>query len=262
MNPISELFSVSPFRCLHDHASDTKTSLQQLQLQFEAAWSKDVEAVSGHLREIQSRVLVGRAISDEAYQLVSRRVMLPVRREDIISTIDTLNLLLCTCGDVASLISARSISLPDDTRLQLSAYVQEVLELSTMATDIVTKVNVLVEVCFEGPEADEVESRIEDVQLRTTKTHLLKNRLLQTLFSNDGDACPLEHSFCLSLLAEMGRIIGFAEQLTSRFHLFIRQRSPSPENGVLATAVKRLASASVSLHSAVPNRATHTSRSA
>lgn len=237
MNPISELLSVSPFRYLHHQASETRACLGQLQLQFEAALSNDGEAVLRHLREIESHVLLGRMTADEGYQLLSQPAMLPVCRGEIISTFITLNLMLCTCHDVASLISARSISLTDDARQQLSACVREMLGLSTVGTDIITKVNVLVEVCFEGPEADEVRSLIDDMQLRSTTTNLRRNRLLQSLFSNDGDTRPPEQILCLSLITEMGRILGFAEQLTSRFRLFIHQQSSSRETGLIASGL-------------------------
>ncbi len=201
MEIISKLFTPSPFCHLRDHASETGACLRRLQCHVEAALSDDREGADGHLKEIQSRVLVGREIADELYQLLSRRVMLAVRREDILSTIEAQNLMLCACGELASLISARSLPLDDDTRQQLRTYVREVLEFSILAIGIIANVNVLVEVCFEGPEADKVGLLIDDIQLRMAKTDLLRSRLVSTLFSHERHVCPPVHSFCLCLLS-------------------------------------------------------------
>ncbi len=229
MNPISQLFSRSPFRCLHDHANETGACLRQLQVQVEAALSNDREAVVGHFDGVQSHVLVGRAIADEVFHILSRRGrMLSVCREDILSTVDTQNLMLCGCREIASLIAAHPLSLPDDARQQFRTYVCEVLELSILATHVVSEVDVLVEVCFGGPEADRVDSLIDEVQLRTTKINLARNRLLRTMYSCDREVCPPEHDFCLHLLAEVGHIGDLADKLTSRFRLCLCQTNTPP----------------------------------
>jgi predicted phosphate transport protein (TIGR00153 family) len=224
MEIISKLFSPSPFCHLRDHASETGACLRRLQCLVEATLSDDREGADGHLKEIQSRVLVGRAIADELFQILSRRVMLAVRREDIISTIEAQNSMLCACGEFASLISARALPLHDDTRQQLRTYIREVLEFSILATDVIANVDVLVEVCFAGPEADKVGLLIDEIRRRMTKTDLLRNRLVQTLFSPERDDGPSVHSFCLSLLAEMRNIASLADKLASRCRLFCPHR--------------------------------------
>lgn len=226
MEFISKLFCPSPLRYLHDHALRTGTCLRRLQSLVEGAFSEDTPTVDGTLTEIRSHVLIGRAIEDDAMQCLSTRLILPVCREDIIATFDAQRLVLSTCSEIASLISAGSLSVPDDTRQQLGNYVQEVLDLAMMATDIVARVDVLLEVSFGGPEAEKVASLIDELQVQKTKTDLLRNRCLQTLCSSHVGPC--EHIFCWQLLTEIRHMATLTDKLTSRFRLFVVPPSGRP----------------------------------
>ena len=228
MNILSRLFSPSPFRFLQDHARETGTCLRRLALQFEAALSEDRSKVAFNFREIQARVLIGRGLVDEASRVLSRFALLPVPRQDFISTIDVQHQMLVSCGEIASIISARRLSLDDKIRSKFVRYVHEVLELSAMANDVTADANVFVGVCFEGSKAERIDTLIEELRLRATRAGLRRSSLLRTLFSKEEGVCSIDDMFRLHLLTEVGLVADLADRLASRFRLLNRPREQSP----------------------------------
>lgn len=162
-------------------------------------------------------------LKDDIRQNLPRRFFLPVNRDDILGFVRQLDRMADDAEDFAVVSTFRKLDIPSDLQPDFMALVDKVVQVSEMLLDVAEDLAQLQKESFEGPEAERVMTKIQQVCHMEWESDKLSRRCARHYYSAPGlDAVTiiLLEKLCKALTG----IADHAENVGKNLRLMIIRR--------------------------------------
>lgn len=163
MQSLANLFGESPFEHIVEHARKIHECVNLIRPVTEALLVGNMP----RLAELQSLMsdteFEADRIKDDIRQKLTRRIMLPVSREDILSFVRQLDRMGDDAEDFAVVATFRKIELPAELSRDFTGLVDKIIQTSEALLNLAEELARLQKDAFEGSEAERVLAKIHDV---------------------------------------------------------------------------------------------------
>lgn len=220
-NPIAALFGRSPFKPMQEHMAIVAECVAEVPPLFDALIAGDQSGVARAKERIFEREKAADAVKKDIRIHLPRGLFMPVDRRDLLEVLDMQDAIADTAQDIAGLLVTRTMSVPDDMRVDLRILVQRCVETCNQALTIVNELDELVETGFRGPEAARVEQMVEALSRSEDETDALGMALVTALFAHEERMSPVSVMFWYRLIQWIGNLADYAERVGNRLLLLI-----------------------------------------
>lgn len=223
MTAFNMIFGESPFSHLVEHARKIHECIGLLRPIANAIIAGD----TSRLRELQhtmsSTEYQADQIKDRIRQNLPRGFFLSVNREDILNYIRQLDRMADDAEDFAVVATFRRILLPQPLQPDFLALVEKVLQLSNVLLEVAELLAALEKDAFEGPRAEMVLKKIEDVCHMEWESDKLNRQFARLCYSTpDMDAVNI--LLLEKLCGALTGIADHAENVGKNLRLMIMRR--------------------------------------
>jgi uncharacterized protein len=220
-NPIAALFGRSPFKPMQEHMAMVAECVGEVPPLFDALIAGDRSGVARSKERIFEREKAADAVKKDIRIHLPKGLFMPVDRRDLLEVLDMQDAIADTAQDIAGLLVTRTMSVPDDMRVDLRTLVQRCVETCNQAVAIVNELDELVETGFRGPEAARVEQMVEALGRSEDETDALGMALVTALFAHEERMSPVSVMFWYRLIQWIGNLADYAERVGNRLLLMI-----------------------------------------
>ena len=115
----------------------------------------------------------------------------------------------------------RDMSVPDDMKDDLVAFVQRCVETCNQAASIIAELDELIETGFRGGEAGKVEEMVAKLSEIEDQTDEMGMALARNLFSKEDEMKPVSVIFWYQMIQWIGDLADYSEKVGDRMRLLI-----------------------------------------
>ena len=223
MQSINQLFGESPFKHMVDHVRKIHQCVKLIRPIAESIVAGDTEKLRALQDDMSRTEYEADQLKDDIRQNLPRRFFLPVNRDDILGFVRQLDRMADDAEDFAVVSTFRKLDIPADLRPDFMALVDKVVQVSENLLDVAEDLAQLQKESFEGPEAERVLSKIQQVCHMEWESDKLSRRCARNYYSAPGlDAVTiiLLEKLCKALTG----IADHAENVGKNLRLMIIRR--------------------------------------
>lgn len=223
MKTLEIVLGDSPFAQLVDHARKIHECIGLLRPIASAIIAGD----TGKLRDLQHTMSATEyqadQIKDHIRQNLPRRFFLSVNREDILNYVRQLDRMADDAEDFAVVATFRKIQLPDELQPQFNALVEKVLQVSNALLELAELLAALEREAFEGPRAEMVLKKVEDVCHMEWESDKISRQLARLIYTST-EMDPINIMLLEKLCHALTGIADHAENVGKNLRLMILRR--------------------------------------
>ncbi len=220
-NVFRRLIRTSPLRPLQDHMRIVCQCVHEIPLLFEALIEGDQAKVQAINEIISERESAADEIKNQLRGHLPNSLFLPVNRTDILQLLKTQDAIADTAEDIAGLLVARKMDVPEFLRETLMALANRSVDACNQSAKIIEELDELLAVGFQGQEVSKVEDMVNNLSLVESETDELGQELVHTLFEHEDEINPVSVVFWYQLIKWIGNIGDYAENVGDRVRLLI-----------------------------------------
>lgn len=220
---LGEIFGYSPFKPLSEHAVLCGRAIGLLQKQFEAYKRLDFSAVERLRDEIDELESEADRIKEEIRTKVSRSLMLPVDRHDLLEFIKAQDDILNNCEHVGHMLTFRKIKVRERIMLEFEVLLSKIMECANEYEEMIKHLQKLIETSFDKKEVEKVLEHVREVERLEHVCDLIQIGL-HTLLFNSEDLHPLDVHLMESWVVHLGYIANAIARAADRFRLMLYGR--------------------------------------
>ena len=223
MQSIIQLFGESPFKHMVDHVRKIHQCVELIRPIAEAILAGETEKLRSLQDDMSRTEYEADQLKDEIRQNLPRRFFLPVNRDDILSFVRQLDRMADDAEDFAVVSTFRKLDIPAELRPDFMALVDKVVQVSEMLLDVAEDLAKLQKESFEGPEAERVMEKIQQVCHMEWESDKLSRRCARHYYSAstmDAVTIILLEKLCKALTG----IADHAENVGKNLRLMIIRR--------------------------------------
>ena len=220
MSLIGNLFGRSPVRPMQRHMSVAVDCARAVLPLVEDMVAGRVENLRSRRETIDQLEHDADNIKNEIRSHLPPRMMLAMRRRDLLEILDFQDSIADVAQDIAGLADQRSMVVPEGLGEPLLDLVGRVIAACELAKRIVDKLEQLVQTGFAGREVARVEEMIESLSRIESETDELAERIQRKLFQRE-DELGVSTVFWYQLFTWIERMADYAERVGSRLRLLI-----------------------------------------
>ena len=223
MQSLNQLFGESPFKHMVDHVRKIHQCVKLIRPIAEAIVAGQTEKLRALQDDMSRTEYEADLLKDDIRQNLPRRFFLPVNRDDILGFVRQLDRMADDAEDFAVVSTFRKLDIPADLQPDFMALVDKVVQVSEMLLDVAEDLAQLQKESFEGPEAERVMTKIQQVCHMEWESDKLSRRCARHYYSAPGlDAVTiiLLEKLCKALTG----IADHAENVGKNLRLMIIRR--------------------------------------
>ncbi len=223
MRSLTTLFGSSPFEHLVTHARKIHECVALIRPITDAILAGDTARIRDLQGQVSKTEYEADILKDSLRQNLPRRFLLPVDRDDIMNYIRQLDRMGDDAEDFAVVATFRKLAIPADLRPEFLALVDKVLQVSETLLDVADHLATLQHESFEGPEAEAVLDKIQQICHLEWESDRLSRAFARRYYSAEGlDAVTiiLLEKLCRALTG----IADHAENVGKNLRLMILHR--------------------------------------
>lgn len=223
MRNLSNLFGESPFPHLVEHVRKIHQCVKLIRPITDAIIAGDTERLRALQDDMSRTEYEADLLKDNIRQNLPKRFYLPVNRDDILGFVRQLDRMADDAEDFAVVSTFRKLELQGELRSEFLALVDKVVEVSEMLLDVAEDLAQLQKESFEGPDAERVLTKIQQVCHMEWESDKLSRRCARRYYSSaDMDAVTiiLLEKLCKALTG----IADHAENVGKNLRLMIIRR--------------------------------------
>lgn len=223
MQSLNKLFGESPFAHLVEHVRKIHQCVELIRPIANAILAGDQEKLRNLQDDMSKTEYEADLLKDEIRQSLPRRFYLPVNRDDILGFVRQLDRMADDAEDFAVVSTFRKLDIPEDLRPDFLALVDKVVEVSETLLDVAEDLARLQKESFEGPDADRVQTKIQQVCHMEWESDKLSRRCARRYYSAtnlDAVTIILLEKLCKALTG----IADHAENVGKNLRLMIIRR--------------------------------------
>jgi len=220
-NPLASLFGKSPFGPIQQHMRIVEQCVSELIPLFNALAADDMDTVRACKDTIFRLEHEADEIKNGVRAHLPASFLMPVGRRDLLDLLSTQDAIAGAAQDVAGLLSMGRLRLPPALRDDLLAFVQRVVDATTMCRQAVDGLDELLESGFRGRDADRVLGVAEQIDAIETETDRQGMGLVRVLFDHEDEVGLLSVVFWYEAIRTLGRVADEAENVGDRLRLLL-----------------------------------------
>ncbi len=216
---ISEVFGYSPFEDLKRHAGLCAVAVGLLQKQFEAYRMgnfKEVERLRDEIDEIENRA---DDIKEEIRGKVTRSLLLPVDRHDLLNFLDVQDGIINYCEHVGHMLTFRRMRIGREIWEGFSILLSKIMETINEYEDLIDHISRLVMSSFTRREVEEALKHVREVERLEHECDLIQIGLLNLLFNSNMN--PVDVNLAVTWVVHLGEIANYTARSADRFRIMI-----------------------------------------
>ncbi|MFC1565291.1 TIGR00153 family protein, partial [candidate division KSB1 bacterium] len=215
------LFGRSPFGPLMEHMQIVKSCVEKIIPFFEAAEKKDKKELKKIAKEIFD--LEGKAddIKNSLRDHLPKSLFMPVDRANLLEILDLQDSIADVTQDITIAFSLKELDIPETIVAEFRAFVDSSVKVCFLTTEIVEKMDQLLDVSFTGPEADKVLGFVTEVNNLERENDEAGINLSRKLFKMDEELTCLEIFLWLKVIDLTGDLADYAQKMANRIRLMV-----------------------------------------
>ncbi len=220
---VGEIFGYSPFRSLAQHASLCGRAVGLLQQQFEAYRRGDFDEVERLRDEIDE--LEGHAdmIKEEIRGNVTKSLMLPVDRHDLLEFLKVQDDIINNCEHVGHMLTFRKVRAPEHIWNEFEVLLSKLMEVVNDYETMVDHITKLIETSFSKKEVKATLEYVPMIEQHEHECDLVQIGLHSKLFNSD-EMNPLDVYLMVQWVVHLGYIANAAARAADRFRIMVLAR--------------------------------------
>lgn len=218
---MSGLFGTSPIRPLQQHMEVVHTCIKNLNPLFEGVINEDWDTISKAARAIIDGEHEADDLKKELRHHLPKGLFMPVDRRDLLDVLLMQDSIANQAKDIASLITGRKMTIPKPMQELFLPYGQRCIDSVEQASNIIHKLDELVETGFRGLEVEHVEDMITKLDKIESETDKLQRQLRDILFTLEDELRATDVMFTYRLVEWIGRVADAAQKVGSRLQLML-----------------------------------------
>jgi len=220
-SPFANLFGRSPFRGMQEHMRVVAKCARQVTPLVDALCADDKPALQAAAKRIFELEEEADKVKHGIRAGLPRSLFMPVDRRDLLEILHSQDAIADTAQDIAGIFLERDMSLPDEFDAPLKALVVACIEVVDEATQVIERLDELLEVGFRGRQAAEVEVMLEALNLSEDRTDELGIALTRMLFAHEDELKPVSVMLWYRIIEWIGDLADHAEKVGNRLRLII-----------------------------------------
>jgi predicted phosphate transport protein (TIGR00153 family) len=220
-NPIANLFGSSPFKPMQAHMRIVKECVLEVPALFDALVSANQDALKTQQEKIYAKEEEADILVNDLCIHLPRSLFMAVDRRDLLDLLQMQDNIADTAQDIAGLMMERDMSMPEEMAEPLKALVQRCVDACLFASDIIERIDELIESGFRGREASSVEDMVEKLSKIEDETDQMGMDLVRLLFANEDKMKPVSVMFSYKMIQWIGDLGDHAEAVGNHMRLLI-----------------------------------------
>lgn len=218
---LSQLFGRSPIKPMQQHMEVANECAQALIGFFESSQKEDwdeAEARHEHIRTLENEADKHKL---EIRQNLSRRLLLPVPRADLLELVRTQDKIANVSRDISGMMLGRKMVIPAAISKSMLALVKAAVATSAQALEAINEMDELLETGFSGREARITEKMIRRLDKLESEADRLEVEVRAKLFAIEDDLPPVKVMFLYNLIRQIGDMADRAQRVGARLQLLL-----------------------------------------
>jgi len=220
---VGEVFGYSPFRSLAQHARMCGRAVGLLQQQFEALRRGNYEEVEELREEIDELEHHADQIKEEIRGNVTKSLMLPVDRHDLLEFLKVQDDILNNCEHMGHMVTFRKVSAPEDVWDEFLVLLSKLMEIVNNYEEMVERIMQLVETSFSKKEVNRALEYVPIIEQLEHECDLIQIGLHTKLFNLE-NSNPLDIQLMVTWVVHLGYVANAAARASDRFRIMILGR--------------------------------------
>jgi len=216
---LSELFGRSPFEPLQEHGERVMETVQYLRPLFEAMDEGDEEKFNELCKSINQAEHRADIVKNRFRSETPKWLFLPVNRRDLLELISTQDSVADKVQDVAVLLGLRQLKIHQDMKEGLFEFVDRVLDTCSKSSEIINRLDEILESSFGGPEAERVLAMIVELGEIEHESDEAGKRVAKKVFDLEDKLDPVSVIMWSRVLTRVGDVANHAENIGNHLRL-------------------------------------------
>lgn len=221
MRDISDIFKKSPFELLQEHMNRVHKCALLLRPLFEALANENYDKVN----EIALEISKAESLCDEQKRAtgnsLSKNVLLPVSRRDMIQVLNAQDSIADTTEDIANLLTLRETKIPEKLKDELFNLIDANLESCKEAKEATDSLEELFKRSFGGPEIEHLYEMLDSLDSCKMKTKKLCTNLQKDLFAMEDELPAISVMIWFKLIDEISKLAYHCKRMGNRLRILI-----------------------------------------
>lgn len=183
------------------------------EIQRLAAEVAELETEADHLR-------------NKIHEALSGKLMLPVSRGELFDTIEQQDSMADMAEEIATSFTFRSLPLPDAIRDEIATFISIVLENCTLASGVISKVELLIESSFADRDAETTMKLINELRGRDDSTRDACLEATRKIYAADEFLSSVEIVLWVQIVSLLQELSAYSDKTANGIRIIIEnQRS-------------------------------------
>lgn len=220
-NYISKIFGASPVQPIQDHMDTCYRCAKELIKFFGHVVAEDWVGAQASRTKIVTLENEADAIKKQIRSRLSKRLMMPVPREDLLELLLVQDRMANRARDVSGLVFGRRMQFPAAIQEHFLAFVSRNVDAAKQARKSIRELDELYETGFRGAEVELVETLVSELDRIENDTDAMQVAIRTELFSIEKDLPPVDVMFLYRIIELTGDIGDMAERIGRRLELLL-----------------------------------------
>lgn len=216
---LSELFGRSPFEPLQEHGERVKDTVQYLRPLFESMDEGDEEKFNEICKSINQAEHEADIVKNRFRSETPKWLFLPVNRRDLLELISTQDSVADKVQDVAVLLGLRKLKIHEDMKEGLFEFIDRVLETWDKSSEIINRLDEILESSFSGTEAERVLAMILELGEIEHESDEAGKKVAKKVFELEEKLDPVSIIMWSRVLTRVGDVANHAENIGNHIRL-------------------------------------------
>ena len=216
---LAELFGRSPFEPMQEHGERVMETVQFLRPLFESLDEGNEERFNELCDSINKAEHEADIVKNRFRSQTPKWLFLPVNRRDLLELISTQDSLADKVQDVAVLLGMRQMKIHEDMRESLFDFIDRVLDTCNKSSEIINRLDEILESSFSGPEAERALTMITELGELEHESDESGKRVAKIVFELEKKLDPVSVIMWSRILTRVGDVANHAENIGNHIRL-------------------------------------------
>lgn len=221
MRTLAKMFGKSPFGPLQEFMSKISLCISLLPELFERFIAGDYEKIMELVEEISFREHEADIVKTDIRSHLPHTMLLPIDRRDLLEVIANMDAIADLAEDIAVLVSMKKIIMPAELKDAFLPYLQLCMKSVDALANLFKELDELLQASFGGPEAQKINSIIDEISLMEHKADIAGRQLARKLFTFDKVMPPVDVFLFFKIFNKVADLSNFAEKVANRIRIWL-----------------------------------------
>ncbi len=225
MKMLSGLFGRSPFVHVADHGRKVEECVIRLStllsVVLEGGSDKEIRRLATEVSELET---VADQVRNKIHEALSGKLMLPVSRSDLFDTVEQQDSMADMAEEIATSFTFRPLPLPKIIHDDIAHFITIVMENCTLASGVVSKLELLIESSFAERDTETVMKLIDELRGRDDSTRDAYLEATRKIYAADDNLSSVEIVLWVKIMSLLQGLSAYADRTTNGLRIVIENQ--------------------------------------